>query len=452
MPPHRGDVAVDGTGANSPYTASLVKHMNEPGVPIEKVFRNVRNEVRSKTGNQQTPWESSSLIGGDFYFKTVIEVESTEQGQEVTVTTSGTQQPTSTSTTTATPGTPVTTTTTAVQPVIVGGNRNIELVFWDTVKDSNNPQVLQAYINKYPQGIFVELAQLKIDAMGGLPTQAKQPAPQPAVEVAKPTTVQVVAKPEPAPKPKPAEPIKLAAVVADPTVDKMKECNGHFAANRLTSGQGGNALECYYQVLQMQVGHPGAMAGITDIENKYARWAAVALDRNDPKKAARNIKKLRALNEEHPQLAGLDNRLAVMLVAAQAPKAEEPKQAPAQPAAEVKVAAVKQPAAPKAAAPSSNTSQCDAYIDQGKLVGRGTDNAVKCFLGLLSQNSNDQSAQKGLARAELAVFQQFQAQIKDKSLRNAEKTMKQLKRTNRKSKHLRKMRMLYEELKMEMRW
>jgi hypothetical protein len=38
----------------------------------------------------------------------------------------------------------------------------VELAFWDNVKDSDNPARLEAYLAKYPQGAFTELAQLRI--------------------------------------------------------------------------------------------------------------------------------------------------------------------------------------------------------------------------------------------------------------------------------------------------
>ena len=64
-----GDVALDGSDGNSPYTAALARALNETGMPVEKMFRNVRNSVMAATGEKQIPWESSSLTGGDFYFK-----------------------------------------------------------------------------------------------------------------------------------------------------------------------------------------------------------------------------------------------------------------------------------------------------------------------------------------------------------------------------------------------
>lgn len=62
-----GTTASDGTGSNGLYTASLLKHMNTPGLTIEQMFKRVRGEVEEKSNGKQTPWESTSLKG-EFYF------------------------------------------------------------------------------------------------------------------------------------------------------------------------------------------------------------------------------------------------------------------------------------------------------------------------------------------------------------------------------------------------
>jgi len=61
-----GKVAFDGQGDNSYYTAALAKALTEPGLKIEDVFKSVRKSVRAQTHNEQTPWESTSLVD-DFY-------------------------------------------------------------------------------------------------------------------------------------------------------------------------------------------------------------------------------------------------------------------------------------------------------------------------------------------------------------------------------------------------
>ena len=38
-----------------------------------------------------------------------------------------------------------------------------ELTFWNSIKDSENPDMFRAYLHKYPDGIYAELAQINID-------------------------------------------------------------------------------------------------------------------------------------------------------------------------------------------------------------------------------------------------------------------------------------------------
>jgi len=65
-----GDVAADGVGSgNSPYTQALAKAMRTPGLTVERVFKTVRNSVVAATNSKQVPWEASSLVGDDFYFR-----------------------------------------------------------------------------------------------------------------------------------------------------------------------------------------------------------------------------------------------------------------------------------------------------------------------------------------------------------------------------------------------
>jgi len=72
-----GKTAFDGKDTNSPYTSALLQHINSPDITIIQMFQRVRSTVRAKSGNKQTPWESTSL-SGDFYFNSgsgVVTVE-----------------------------------------------------------------------------------------------------------------------------------------------------------------------------------------------------------------------------------------------------------------------------------------------------------------------------------------------------------------------------------------
>ena len=63
-----GQVAQDGYGRNSPYTATLLEYIKLPGLTIEQVFKGVRQKLSRATGGKQIPWELSSLQG-EFYFQ-----------------------------------------------------------------------------------------------------------------------------------------------------------------------------------------------------------------------------------------------------------------------------------------------------------------------------------------------------------------------------------------------
>jgi formylglycine-generating enzyme required for sulfatase activity len=63
-----GSTAADGTARNGLYTSKLLRAMRQPGLPLERVFKQVRVAVVQSSKGRQTPWESSSLMG-DFYFR-----------------------------------------------------------------------------------------------------------------------------------------------------------------------------------------------------------------------------------------------------------------------------------------------------------------------------------------------------------------------------------------------
>ena len=62
-----GNVALDGVGRNSPFTAALAKGVREPGRNLTAVMIEVRREVLAATNGKQVPWDHSALTG-DFYF------------------------------------------------------------------------------------------------------------------------------------------------------------------------------------------------------------------------------------------------------------------------------------------------------------------------------------------------------------------------------------------------
>jgi len=130
-----GSTAADGDGANSPYTTALAETITEPGLSISDVFQEVRTKVLASTGNVQTPWDSSSLTGR-FYFKAPDSVAA------------------------AAPAT-------GPAPVSGVDELTVEKTFWDSVKDSTDADDFQAYLAKYPNGAYVDVANFKLDQLKG---------------------------------------------------------------------------------------------------------------------------------------------------------------------------------------------------------------------------------------------------------------------------------------------
>jgi uncharacterized caspase-like protein len=60
-----GDVADDGAGAHSPYTAALLKHLDKPGITVSAMLNLVGTEVRQTTVGKQAPQVSGELYGGE---------------------------------------------------------------------------------------------------------------------------------------------------------------------------------------------------------------------------------------------------------------------------------------------------------------------------------------------------------------------------------------------------
>jgi uncharacterized caspase-like protein len=61
-----GKVALDGEGANSPFSAALSRHIGTSGLEVQQMLTRVRAEVVAKTGGKQVPWSNSSLLGEVF--------------------------------------------------------------------------------------------------------------------------------------------------------------------------------------------------------------------------------------------------------------------------------------------------------------------------------------------------------------------------------------------------
>jgi hypothetical protein len=70
-----GTTANDGTGRNSPFTSSLLRNIETPGLEITFLFRNIRDDVMATTKREQQPFVYGSLSKDFVYLKPPLPVE-----------------------------------------------------------------------------------------------------------------------------------------------------------------------------------------------------------------------------------------------------------------------------------------------------------------------------------------------------------------------------------------
>ncbi len=136
-----GSVAADGSGKHSPFTQALLKFLPQKGEDISSILIQVRNDVMAATEGRQIPWDHSSL-SSRFYF-IAPEPPAPKQPAPVAAIEPATQ----------TPGR------------ATSFDQSFELEFWNSVKESNNIDSLNAYLERFPDGWFLSLARIKIEEL-----------------------------------------------------------------------------------------------------------------------------------------------------------------------------------------------------------------------------------------------------------------------------------------------
>lgn len=121
-----GTIAADGSGEHSPYAKALIKHIATPGLDVRLMFGRVRDEVLKTTGRKQEPFVYGSLGGNAIFLSPAKTHASSGSGKQDR-----------------------------------GPNR-VELAYWDSIKTETAASYFEAYLEKYPNGEFAEIARLRI--------------------------------------------------------------------------------------------------------------------------------------------------------------------------------------------------------------------------------------------------------------------------------------------------
>jgi peptidoglycan hydrolase-like protein with peptidoglycan-binding domain len=137
-----GQTALDGQeGANSPFTRALVANITAPGVEIQQAMTRVRAQVNEETNKSQLPWGHTNLIGSVYL-----------NGAPAAAPAGTSAAPSAPAAVASAPGT------------------DVELEFWRSIKDSNKPEELNAYVTNYPNGQFKSLALSRIASLESGPS------------------------------------------------------------------------------------------------------------------------------------------------------------------------------------------------------------------------------------------------------------------------------------------
>jgi caspase domain-containing protein/putative peptidoglycan binding protein len=140
-----GQTALDGQeGTNSPFTRALISHITTPGVEIQQAMTEVRAQVNEETNKGQLPWGHTNLIGA-VYLNPAAKPAAGAAAPSASA---------SPAVASSSPGT------------------DVELEFWRSVKESNKPEELNAYLSNYPNGQFKSLALARIASLENGPSTA----------------------------------------------------------------------------------------------------------------------------------------------------------------------------------------------------------------------------------------------------------------------------------------
>lgn len=157
---------------NGLFTREFLPMISQPGVSTTEALKKTRSMVTQKAksvGHDQQP-AIYDQTDGDFYF--------VPGPAPVVASAAGT--------------------TTVVQTV---DPKAVELSFWDSIKDSKQPEDYQDYLSKYPNGQFAQLATRRLAAMNqkGVSRSSDATPPQPPSAVATAPAASTQAPPPPPP-------------------------------------------------------------------------------------------------------------------------------------------------------------------------------------------------------------------------------------------------------------
>jgi peptidyl-prolyl cis-trans isomerase C len=129
-----GTTANDGSGRNSPYTEALLRNIATPGLEVRKLFARLRDQVMSKTSNEQQPVTYETLPEKDIFFVPPVSADSIQA-------------------------------------------MRADDAFWNAIKDSKVAAVFEEFLRVYPSSSHAGAARMRLGELNGPKVALASPPP-----------------------------------------------------------------------------------------------------------------------------------------------------------------------------------------------------------------------------------------------------------------------------------
>jgi hypothetical protein len=273
-----GQEAADGSDRNSPFTAALLRHLPKAGLEVSVMLKDVAADVRRDTRNSQRPQQLSDMTKA-FYFTKLQQVESTR-----------------------TDAAPPPELIAKSGPPVGIDDHSLDVAFWNAAQSSNDCDAVRAYMQRFPKGVFIELAKLserrlcsvgrKVTVIDPAPSDAA-PSPSAVATLMAPSqhsapSLTPAAPPAPALIPPPAN--RPASTLAIAALPEVKAAGGATdprpaAAPSTTEMTRIIQLELYRMGCGSNEANGNWTAATREGLRKYNKVMHAKLDLNDPSSA-----------------------------------------------------------------------------------------------------------------------------------------------------------------------
>lgn len=145
------NVALDGTGRNSPFAKALLQNIERPGVEISSLMTDVRRSVYEETNGEQLPWTNSSLLG-HFFFRPQAAIADTAPDAA-----SGRKKP-------------------GDEQRLLESLRQLEVHagVWEAIKDSTDVEEILRVLKTLEGSPYASLARARLDLLADKPGKEEQ--------------------------------------------------------------------------------------------------------------------------------------------------------------------------------------------------------------------------------------------------------------------------------------